>query len=202
MVAIDLRKSDKALYAPKSGVVQRVEVPPMCFLAIDGTGDPDTSAAYSDAVAALYTASYAVKMLRKKLGAADHSVMPLEGLWSMADDAPYSPDDRDHWAWTMLIRQPDTLTAEQFATAREQALQKKGPAKLAELRLEEYAEGLAVQTMHLGPYADEAPTLALLHGFIEQQGYHWRGKHHEIYLGDPRRTAPARLKTILRQPIR
>ncbi len=201
MAAIDLRKANKALYTPKVGVVQLVEVPPMRFLALDGVGDPNTSAAYSETVAALYATAYAIKGLRKELGAADYAVMPLEGLWSMADDAPYSPDDRDHWVWTMLLRQPDDLTTEEFAAARERALQKKGLARLTELRLEERAEGLSAQTLHLGPYADEAPTITLLHDFIKEQGYTPRGKHHEIYLGDPRRTAPARLKTILRQPV-
>ena len=202
MATIDLRKVQRALYAPKDSVVALIEVPPMRFLAIDGTGDPNTSAAYAEAVSALYTAAYAVKGLRKRAGAEDYAVMPLEGFWSMADDVPYAPDDRDRWVWTLLIRQPDDLTTEEFAAAREGALRKKGLAKLAELRLEEYVEGLAAQTLRLGPYADEAPTLALLHRFIEEQGHTPRDKHHEIYLGDPRRTAPARLKTILRQPVR
>ena len=202
MAAIDLRKANKALYAPKAGAVQFVEVPPMQFLAIDGTGDPNNSAVYDETVAALYTASYAVKGLRKELGADDYTVMPLEGFWAMADDAPYSPDDRQHWVWTLLIRQPDELTVEHFAEARERALRKKGLARLAELRLMAYTEGLSAQTLHLGPFADEAPTIALLHDFIAAQGRTPRERHHEIYLSDPRRTDPARLKTILRQPVR
>ncbi|HEY8601801.1 MAG TPA: GyrI-like domain-containing protein [Thermomicrobiales bacterium] len=202
MAAIDLRKERKDLYTPPVGAVQLVEVPPMNFLAIDGTGDPNTSQAYAEAVAALYAVAYAVKMRRKREDAAnDYVVMPLEGLWWMADGAFYSPDARENWAWTMLIRQPDDVTAEQFAEARDEVAQKKGVPNLSTLRFENQHERRAVQTMHVGPYATEAPTIALLHDSIAAHGYRARGKHHEIYLSDPRRTAPEQLKTILRQPI-
>lgn len=202
MVAIDLRKAHKDLYAPPVGTVQLVEVPPMRFLAIDGTGDPNTSPAYAEAVAALYAVAYALKMRRKRENPAnDYVVMPLEGLWWMAEGIAYSPEARDGWAWTMLIRQPDDVTAAQFDEAREQVAGKKGLPRLSALRLEEHDEGSAAQTMHIGPYSTEASTIALLHDFIAAQGRVARGKHHEIYLGDPRRTAPERLKTILRQPI-
>ena len=202
MTAIDMRKEQKELYAPPTGAGQLVDVPPMRFLAIDGTGDPNTSPAYGNAVAALYAVAYALKILRKRAGSRDYTVMPLEGLWWMRDDAPYSPTAREGWAWTMLIRQPDDLAAEQFEAAREQVALKKGLANLAELRIEEWHEEAAAQTLHLGPYgADEAPTIALLHDFIAAQERTPHGKHHEIYLSDPRRAAPDRLKTILRQPI-
>lgn len=201
MTAIDMRKAQKYLYAPPTGAGQLVDVPPMRFLAIDGTGDPNTSSAYSDAVVALYAVAYTLKMLRKRAGLGDYTVMPLEGLWWMRDGAPYSSTAREDWAWTMLIRQPDDLATEQFDAAREQVARKKGLANLAALRIEERHEGAAAQTLHLGPYADEAPTIALLHGFIAAQGRTLRGKHHEIYLSDPRRVVPERLKTILRQPI-
>lgn len=202
MATIDLRKARKDLYAPPVGAVRLIEVPPMHFLAIDGAGDPNTSPAYVTVVTALYSVSHAIKALRKRgVAVDDYIVMPLEGLWWMADDAPYSPTEREHWAWTMQIRQPDDVTVEQFAEAREQVSRKKGLPNLPALRLEERHEGSAAQTMHLGPYADEAPTITLLHDFIAAQGRTAHGKHHEIYLGDPRRTAPERLKTILRQPI-
>lgn len=201
MAAIDLRKVDKALYSPKAGKVELIEVPPLRYIAIDGSGDPNTVARYVNAVSALYATAYTIKQLRKEGGATDHTVMPLEGLWWMADGAPYSPTDRTHWRWTMLIRQPNDLTAEQFAEAHARATQKKGLEALADVRVEALAEGLSAQTLHIGPYADEAPTIALLHQSIEEQGRAPRDKHHEIYLGDPRRSDPARLKTILRQPI-
>ena len=201
MTAIDMRRAQQALYTAPSGAGQLVDVPPMRFLAIDGTGDPNTNPAYTDAVAALYAVSYTLKMLRKRAGSGDYTVMPLEGLWWMRDDVPYSPTARTGWAWTMLIRQPDDLTTEQFDAARAQVAQKKGLANLVEVRSEERHEGAAAQTLHLGPYADEAPTIALLHDFIAAQGRTPRGKHHEIYLSDPRRAAPERLRTILRQPI-
>ncbi len=201
MTTIDMRKEQKELYAPPAGAVQLIDVPPMRFLAIDGTGDPNTSPVYSDAVAALYAVVYTLKILRKRAGLGDYTVMPLEGLWWMRDGASYSPTAREGWAWTLLIRQPDDLTAEQFDVAREQVTRKKGLPNLAALRIEERHEGAVAQTLHLGPYADEAPTIALLHDFIAAQGRTPRDKHHEIYLSDPRRTAPDRLKTILRQPI-
>jgi len=201
MTTIDMRKAQKDLYAPPTGAGKLVDVPPMRFLAIDGTGDLNASPAYSDAVAALYTVSYTLKMLRKRAGLGDYTVMPLEGLWWMRAGLSYSPVTRENWAWTMLIRQPDDLAAEQFGAAREQVAQKKGLANLAELRVEERHEGAAAQILHLGAYANEAPTIALLHDFIAAQGRTLRGKHHEIYLNDPRRVAPERLKTILRQPI-
>ncbi len=202
MAAIDLRKERKDLYTPPVGTVQVVEVPPMSYLAIDGTGDPNTAPAYAEAVAALYAVAYALKMRRKRENPAkDYVVMPLEGLWWMGNGTFYSPDTRENWAWTMLIRQPDDLTAKQFDEAREQVATKKEIPRLAGLRLETLHEGKAAQTMHIGPYATEAPTITLLHDFITAQGHTAHGKHHEIYLGDPRRTAPERLKTILRQPI-
>ncbi len=202
MAAIDLRKERKDLYGPPVGTVQLVEVPPMQFLAIDGTGDPNTSPAYAEAVAALYAVAYALKMRRKRESPAnDYVVMPLEGQWWMADNAAYAPEAREGWAWTMLIRQPDDVTAEQFADAREQVATKKAMPRLATLRLQGLVEGSVAQTMHVGPYATEAPTVALLHDFIAAQGHTAHGKHHEIYLGDPRRTAPEQLKTILRQPV-
>ena len=202
MAAIDLRKERKDLYNPPVGTVELVDVPPMKYLAIDGTGDPNTAPAYTEAVAALYAVAYALKMRRKRENPAnDYVVMPLEGFWWMADGTFYSPEARENWAWTMLIRQPDDVTAEQFAEAREQVAAKKAIPRLVALRFEELAEGKAAQTMHIGPYAAEAPTIALLHDFIAAQGHTAQGKHHEIYLGDPRRAAPERLKTILRQPI-
>lgn len=202
MAAIDLRKERKDLYNPPVGTVQLVTVPPMKFLALDGTGDPNTVPAYTEAVAALYAVAYALKMRRKRENPAnDYVVMPLEGLWWMAEGAAYSPDEREGWAWTMLIRQPDDVTAAQFSETCEEVARKKGLRRLSDVRLEEQAEGNAAQTMHIGPYATEAPTITLLHNFIAAQGHTARGKHHEIYLGDPRRTAPERLKTILRQPI-
>jgi hypothetical protein len=202
MAAIDLRKERKDLYTAPVGTVQLVEVPPMNYLALNGTGDPNTVPAYTEAVAALYAVAYALKMRRKRENPAnDYVILPLEGLWWMADGAFYSPDTRENWAWTMLIRQPDDLTAEQFAEARKQVAAKKDIPRLAAMRLETLLEGNAAQTMHIGPYATEAPTIALLHDFITVQGHTAHGKHHEIYLGDPRRTAPERLKTILRQPI-
>lgn len=141
-------------------------------------------------------------MVKKGQGI-DYTVMPLEGLWWAEDWAAYTADRRDDWQWTMMIHQPELVTAELVAEAIEQVRTKKKLERAADLRFESYQEGLAVQIMHIGPYSAEGPTLARMHHeFIPQNGYEMTGKHHEIYLGDPRRTAPEKLKTVLRQPIR
>ncbi len=202
MPSIDLRKTQKALYTPPHGKIQVVEIPTMQYLAIDGQGDPNTSPAYTDAVSALYTLAYGIKAERKRDGAVDHTVLPLEGFWWMADGHPFSFIERSGWRWTMLIRQPDDTTATQFSAAVTQATKKKKLDSLATVRLETITEGLVAQTLHYGPYADEAPTIDLLHAAITAQGHQARDKHHEIYLTDPRRSAPEKMRTILRQPIR
>jgi hypothetical protein len=130
--------------------------------------------------------------------------MPLEGLWWTPDMSEFSLEDKDRWLWTMIIAQPPEVTTAIFEQARTQAQRKKSSPALARLRLEEFHEGLAAQIMHLGPYAAEGPTIARLHAFIHEQGYAFDGrqqKHHEIYLSDPGRTAPEKIKTVIRQPM-
>lgn len=201
-MAIDLKVRQKELYAPSALEVSVVEVPAMRFLAIDGAGDPNTAPAYGEAVAALYAASYALKALRKRQpGAEDYVVLPLEGLWWMAGGAPYSPDRKEDFRWTLLIRQPDDAADDALDEAREAAARKKALPALPGLYARTLHEGRAAQILHIGPYADEGPTIAALHDAIARQGLAPRGKHHEIYLSDPARVPPARLKTILRQPV-
>jgi hypothetical protein len=183
---------------------QVVDVPDLTFLMIDGHGDPNTSPAYAEAVQALYAVSYAVKFAIKRSGGTDHKVAPLEGLWWALDMTDFSMERKSNWDWTMMIRQPGEATPDLVArTAEETAAKKRIPAARG-LRLQIYAEGRAAQVLHVGPYAAEAPTIARLHAFISDHGYVFddrRHKHHEIYLGDPRRTSPDRLKTIIRQPF-
>jgi hypothetical protein len=140
-------------------------------------------------------------MIKKEM-AVDYPVMASEGLWWMDDMREFSQARKDDWKWTMMIMQPEIVTSQLFAQAVDEAMKKKGVPALSRLRLECYPEGLATQIMYFGPYADEGPTIARLHQSIEESGHVRFGKHHEIYLGDPRRTAPEKLRTVIRQPMR
>jgi hypothetical protein len=188
-----------------AGRVDVVDVPPITFLMVGGEGDPNGSVPYQQALEALYAASYTLKFALKKAEGRDYKVGPLEGLWwaPSAGAVPIAElmEHKDTWAWTMMIAQPDDVTAAQVAGAIEQARRKRPLPALDLLRCERFHEGPAAQTLHIGPYAAERPTIERLHAFIREQGYQLRGKHHEIYLGDPRRAAPERLRTIIRQPI-
>lgn len=201
MQTLDLKKDLKLFYAALPGKVMLVDVPPLSFLMIDGAGNPNTAPAYAEAVQALYTLAYTIKFSLKKAGIADYPVMASEGLWWMEDMTQFSVERKDDWLWTMMILQPEVVTPQVLEAARAEARKKKPSPALDQVRLERYAEGLSAQILHIGPYAAEAPTIAHLHAFIAESGYQLRGKHHEIYLGDPRRTAPEKLKTIIRQPI-
>ncbi len=202
-MAQDLKKELKTLYNPSTKEVSIVDVPAMNFIMVDGSGDPNGSPQLEQAIEALYSVAYAAKFKLKRADPTlDYAVMPLEGLWWLANGAKYNPNaPRDNWRWTLMIMQPDAVTAETVGEAIEEVRKKKNPAALEGLRFERYEEGQAAQIMHLGPYAAEGPTIARLHDSIEQSGYHLCGKHHEIYLSDRRRTAPEKLRTILRQPV-
>ncbi|MCX6362651.1 MAG: GyrI-like domain-containing protein [Actinobacteria bacterium] len=205
MSPLDVVKQLKPLYAPSAKHPSIVEVPELAFLMIDGRGDPNSSAAYQDALGALYGVAYTLKFALKKADPErDFKVAPLEGLWWTDAERPSMAaldSDRDSWNWTMMIAVPDAVTAAEVAAAAEAAARRRPLPAAGRIRLERFAEGLAAQIMYVGPYADEAPTIAALHAFVEEQGYELRGRHHEIYLGDPRRTAPERLKTVIRHPV-
>jgi hypothetical protein len=204
MDRIDFKKEFKELYSPPAKSPVLVEVPEFQFLAIDGEGDPNTAPAYRDAITALYSLSYTMKFMLKKAGTVDYGVPPLEGLWWADDMAEFSEGRKDEWKWLLLIMQPQQVTGRLLDDAREQVLRKKeatSPDVLDKVRLERFHEGLCAQVMHIGPYAAEAPTVSMLHQFIEQQGYTLRGRHHEIYIGDPNRSVPEKLKTVIRQPV-
>jgi hypothetical protein len=203
MTKIDFKKEWKHLYQPSKKEFQVVEVPDMQFLKIDGHGDPNTAEEYSDAVEALYAVAYKVKFLSKKDGQ-DYVVPPLEGLWWADDmDAFTSARDKSQWDWTMMLMTPDWITAEVVGHAREQVKKKKKLPALEKMRWEIYSEGLSVQILHVGSYDDEEPVLRELHDeWMPANGFTFNGLHHEIYLSDPRRVEPAKLKTVLRQPIR
>jgi hypothetical protein len=199
---IDFKKTLKHLYNPPKKFVV-VDVPEMQFLMVDGHGDPNTAQAYREAVEALYAVAYKIKFLSKKALERDYTVPPLEGLWWAEEMESFITRDKSQWDWTMMIMTPEWIGQEIFADAVAQARKAKNPAALDKVRLERYHEGLSAQIMHVGSYDDEGPVLSRMHGeFMPENGYCENGKHHEIYLSDPRRVAPKKLKTVLRQPVK
>lgn len=198
---LDLKKQMKALWQPPIGKFAIVDVPRLNFVKIDGKGDPNTAVAYSQAIQWLYSISYTLKFMSKAVGR-DYSVAPLEGLWWSDDMSDFTAGKKDNWSWTAMIMQPEGITPGMFAAALDKTRDKLG-APPASVRFESFDEGLSVQTMHIGPYADEGPTIARLHQeFLPANGLTENGHHHEIYVGDPRRSAPDKLKTIIRQPVK
>jgi hypothetical protein len=197
----DVRKQFKELYAPRARDFEVVTVPPMNYLMLDGEGNPGTAPAYAAALEALYSVSYAVKFASKHAGR-DYVVGPLEGLWTADNPDAFTRGEKDSWKWTMMISQPDWIGPAGIRDGIAKAAAKNAPG-LDRLRLETLEEGLAVQILHIGSYDDEGPTLHRLHHeFMPASGFGFAGPHHEIYLSDPRRVVPEKLRTILRQPVR
>jgi hypothetical protein len=202
MQKIDFKKDLRHLYKPSPKGVKLVDVPEMNFLMIDGQGDPNTCQEFSDAVEALYSLSYTVKfMIKKGELQVDYGVMPLEGLWWADDMTQFNIEDKSDWKWTVMIMQPEPVTPTLVAAAYEQVEAKKNPVALGKVRFQSFAEGRAAQTMHVGPFSEEGPTIQRLHEYIDANGFSRAGKHHEIYLSDIRKAAPENWKTVIRQPI-
>ena len=207
MKKLDLRKKFKELYLPSAKKVVVVDVPDFLFVMIDGRMEkgksPGESPAFQEAMQALYGAAYTLKFISKlrKTNAIDYTVMALEGLWWVRD-GQFDITIKDNWDYRVMIPQPDHITPDMFQEALAQLRKKKGdqPA-FGRLRLESFEEGLCVQIMHIGPYDAEPATLDKMHTFAHENGYQLRGMHHEIYLGNPMRADPAKLKTILRHPV-
>ncbi|ERH16184.1 hypothetical protein HMPREF1549_02544 [Actinomyces johnsonii F0510] len=199
----DIKKDRKDLYQPAAADFTEVDVPAMTYLAIDGHGDPNTSPAYAAAIQALYAGAYAIRSALKKRTGDDFVVGPLEGLWTSADNSAFIARDKGEWDWTMMIPLPDAVSSQDVAEGLHQASRKKPELPIDELRELRFAEGRSLQILHVGTYDDEAPTLARLHDEVMPRlGLTWNGPHHEIYLSDPRRVAPEKMKTVLRQPVR
>jgi hypothetical protein len=198
---VDLKKEQKQLYTAPTNGVSEVPVPPANYLMVSGAGDPNTSKEYREAVEALFSVSYALKFSIKKTKGIDYAVMPLEGLWWTEAGKPFQSEDKSSWCWTAMILQPEYVTQQLFKNILEEVRKKKELPALSRVRFETYREGKAIQTMHIGPYSEEHPTIERLHRYAQEHGYSLAGKHHEIYLNNPPRTAPPRLKTILRQPV-
>lgn len=202
MLKTDLKKEFKRLYAPSPKEPVVVDVPRFGYLMIDGQGDPGSSRQFKQAVEALYPLAYTVKFASKLELGRDFAVMPLQGLWSAEDMDAFEAGRRDEWQWTLMILQPEWVTSELIETARDKVCaKKKMPERLDAVRFESFEEGSCQQILHLGPFSEEGPTIARLHDRIEEMGKKKRGRHHEIYLSDMRRTEPAKLRTILRQPF-
>jgi hypothetical protein len=206
MEKLDLRKQYKHLYQPSAKKVAVVDVPAFKFTMIDGQIEPGqtpaSSPSFQDAFQALYGIAYTLKFMSKlrQEDPLDFTVMVLEGLW-WAEGGEFDIAHPENWCWTALMMQPDHISEAMYQEGLAQLRQKKPSPALDKLRFETFHEGLSVQTMHIGPYADEPATIQRMHDFARENGYLLRGKHHEIYLGDPRRSDPAKLKTVLRQPV-
>jgi hypothetical protein len=192
--------SAKDPYAARFGVVELLEPPSVNALMVSGTGNPNTAPAYKEAVEALYAVSYALRFGLKRAQGLEYKVRPLEGLWQ---DNPFEVDPQrtDLPRWTMLITQPPEVTPEWMGWALEEVRRKKKRPALEHLRFETLAEGLVVQTLHVGPFSSEPVTVARLREFMAAQGLQIAGTHHEIYLSDIGRTRPERWRTILRYPV-
>jgi hypothetical protein len=212
MKKLDLKRQYHDLYAPSARKVTIVRVPKLQFLMIDGkieAGEaPGTSAAFQEAMMAMYGIAYTMKFMLKlrPKNAIDYPVMALEGLW-WVEDGVFDISIKDNWLFTLMILTPKAATPGIFSTARDQVRRKRGDSPaLQRIRLAEFTEGLCMQTMHIGPYATEPATVERMRAFAAENGHEdlvgLGGKHHEIYMGDPRKADPAKLKTVLRHPIR
>ena len=203
---IDLKKELKKLYAPPSTTVEVVTVPELRYVTIDGYMEPSerpsTSVAFQNAVAALTGVSSALRSISKlrARNPIDYAAMPLEALW-WVDSGNFEFQGTTRWRWTLLVMQPKHITEPMFARALRDTLDHARTTAATRLRFVNFTEGISIQTMHVGPYHEEPRTMARMKAFASEHGYRYRGKHHEIYLGDPTRTEPARLRTILRQPV-
>lgn len=212
MKTLNLKKDLKYLYAPSAKKIEIVKVPKLQFIMIDGRiekgMEPGNSPSFAEATQALYGVAYPLKFMlkKRKTGPIDYPVMPLEGLWGL-QDVSLDVGKKDNWSYTLMILQPDVVTKDVFAEGLEQVRKKKGDSPaLSKLRLEQFEEGICVQVMHIGPYVTEPATIERMRAFALENGYRDNvgpnGLHHEIYIGDPRKAAPEKLKTVLRHPLK
>jgi hypothetical protein len=206
MDKLDLRKQYKSLYNPSAKNVAVVDVPAFNFAMVDGYIEPGeapgTSKLFQEAIQALYGISYTLKFMSKlrKDDPIDYTVMALEGLW-WVEDKEFDITRPDRWSWTVMILQPDHISEAMYQEALAQLRKKKPGPGVEKLRFERFEEGFSIQILHIGPYLAEPATVEKMHAFSQANGYTRSGKHHEIYLSDPFRTDPAKLKTVLRQPV-
>lgn len=203
MEKIDFKKELAQFYKSSSKKFSQITVPPLKYLMVDGKGDPNTSADYAEAIEALYSVSYTLKFMSKKDLGQDYVVPPLEGLWWADDMTSFAKGHKESWKWTAMIMVPGWITKTMVKQAVRSLEEKKENPKFAELRHEILKEGKSVQILHIGPYDMEAAMLDRMHNdFMPSNDLIFNGKHHEIYLSDPRKVAPDKLRTIIRQPVK
>ena len=196
---LDLTKEYKTYYTAKT-TPEIVEIEEGKFLTIEGKGAPGGDE-FQAKVGALYSLAYGIKMLMKREGK-DFTVAKLEGLWWVDSDKPYTEVPREEWRWKLLIRQPESVTSEIVEKARQEVIKKKEMELVNEVKFEKMKEGKCVQILHIGPYSTESESIAKMEKLMKEKGLAYNGLHHEIYLSDPRKVAPEKMKTILRQPVR
>jgi hypothetical protein len=205
---LDLRKQYKEFYLPSAKEVVLVDVPEFLFIVLDGTVDagvrPGDSEGFREAMGAMYGVGFGLKFMSKLRpeDPIDFTVMAVEGLWSTESGSRFDFDWREPSLFTLLMMQPDHITSAMFEQAVADANAKRPNPALDRVRLERWREGPSIQIMHIGPYADEPATLNRMDAFAEEHGYEFHGRHHEIYIGDPTRSKPENLKTVLRHPVR
>jgi len=202
MEKIDLKKVHKELYSVRKNLIVFIDVPQLNYLCITGKGNPETSPEYQQKIEALFGLAYPLKFMIKAQGNYDFTVMPLEGFWWAEDMTAFPENRRDEWIWKLLIALPEEISEEDVSCALKQVKQKKENPFLDHIKLETIEEGKCAQVMHIGPFEEEPATIEKLHTHIKESGYELRGKHHEIYLSDIRRTAPQNWKTIIRQGVK
>lgn len=197
---IDLFKLHKEDYvAPKRPVILTIKK--ASYLAISGKGEPGGSA-FRNAIGALYAVAFTIKMTRKFAGLQDYAVCKLEAQWWADGKDDFSKVPKTRWCWNLLIRTPEFVREADLEKAVAAILEKGKTAPIKEVRLESFVEGQCVQMLHVGPYDREHETIGLMRTHAEKTGLQFHGRHHEIYISDPRRVPAERLKTILRQPVR
>jgi hypothetical protein len=197
---IDLRKDLKKLYTPSAKEPELIKVPKFNFLMIDGEGPPELPE-FQVAIQALYNTAYTLKFTFKFEKKIEYPVMALEGLWWLKQGEPFQMGRREDWCWTLMILQPKVVTKMAIAQTIKKIKQKKELPALDKLRLESFTEGLSVQMLHIGSYATESATMKKMNAFTVERGLIACGKHHEIYMSDPRRVKPEKMKTILRHAV-
>ena len=195
---LELRKTMKEFYNPPAGEVVLVKLPPLKYIMVDGEGEPGGES-FQQAMGAIYNIAYTMKFRSKRLLKKDYDMMAPEGLWWMK--GKIDMNKRDKWLWTLMILVPDFVTPKMFSDSVAEVRSKKNPPGLERARLDTLDEGTSLQTMHVGPYATESESIAKMDAYAKEHGYKMVEKHHEIYLGDPRRAAPSKLRTVLRHPV-
>lgn len=203
LAVIDLWKEHQAVYSPRSGTPELVRAPALKYLMVDGTGDPNTAGGFQAGIGALYGIAYTLKFTLRKEKGVDFRVMPLSGLYHSDNPSAFLKGPKRNWRWTIMIPVPSVVTAAAVKKAKAEVRSKRGDSpSLEAVRLETLREGRCVQLLHVGPYEAEPPNIEKIHRFIEEKGLSFSGSHHEIYLSDPRRSKPEKMKTIIRQPVK